>query len=68
MGYEEVFLDGESACKRRSYLWYAPKFVFPIGTHDASFEVRVGLLLSIRAARLLVDGQEVYAEGEWPRA
>lgn len=63
-GYEEVWLNGEVACHRRSYLWYAPEFEFSIGTLPAVIRVRVWIWLAIRSLSLEVDGRRVYYEGQ----
>ncbi len=64
-GFEEVRIDGDPVCKERTWLWWAPRFEFDLAGRRGVFEVRVGPFLAIRAARLSVDGEPVYAEGKW---
>ena len=62
MGYEEVRVDGETAIRTISYMWYVPNFDFLVGTKPAKIKVSVWLWLQIRTFELEVDNQTVYLE------
>jgi hypothetical protein len=68
MGYESVVIDGLVVQKKRSWLWYVPRFDFAIDSLPGVIEVRVGPWFSIRAIRLKISGQVLFEEGSqaWP--
>ncbi len=66
IGHESVLVDGAVALRLVSFLWFAPRFPFRIGSHDAAIEVRIWPWLAIRSFRLSVDGEAVYSEGGEP--
>jgi hypothetical protein len=61
--YEEVLVDGASACRHWSFLWYAPRFEFTIDNAVCVVEVRVWPWWALRAVRLTVNGSITYSEG-----
>ncbi|HEX8738246.1 MAG TPA: hypothetical protein VF721_23125 [Pyrinomonadaceae bacterium] len=62
MGYEEILVDGETACRRNSYFWYVSDFEFKIGGADAKITVRVWIWLQIRSFNFEIEGESVYSE------
>ena len=62
MGYEEVLVNGEVACRMQSLFWYVPKFDFFIGSLKSQINVSVGASLQIRSFSLIVDGEVIYSE------
>ena len=63
-GYEEVTVNGETACRMSSVLWYVPRFDFNIGSAAAQINVKVSPLLQIVSFDLSVSGTEIYSECE----
>lgn len=61
-GYEEVKVDGETACRLKSLLWYEPRFDFAIGKTNARVNVKVSPLLQISRFDLIVNETVVYSE------
>jgi hypothetical protein len=64
LGYEEVLVNGEVVIRMPSYWWYVPKFDFSIGNSDAQIYVEVSALMQISFFKLVIDGIEVYSEGQ----
>lgn len=62
MGYEQVKVNDEVACRKPSYIWYVDKFDFMIGRSKAQVRVKVSLLLQISKFSLLVDDTIIYSE------
>lgn len=62
-GFEAVLVDGVTAVKTRSVLWYVPRFDFTVGGLPAMIEVRVWPWLTLRAIRLIVGNEICYTEG-----
>ena len=62
-GFESVSVNGVIAVKRRSVLWYVPRFDFTVGGLPATVEVRVWPWLTLRAIRLRVGDEVCYTEG-----
>ncbi len=61
-GYEEVKVDGETACRLKSLIWYEPHFDFTIGNANARVNVKVSPLMQIRQFDLIVNEMLVYSE------
>jgi len=62
MGYEEIIVNGEIACRTNSYLWYVPQFEFLIGNTSAKVEVSVSVWMKIQHFNLIIAGVSVYSE------
>lgn len=62
MGYEQIVVNNEIACRTTSYLWYVPKFEFGIGSAPARVEVGISLWLQISRFDLIVAGVNLYSE------
>ena len=56
-GYEQVLVDGEVVCKKKTIWWYAPEFEFSIGSIQAVIHIRVWAWLAVRSFQLTIDGQ-----------
>ena len=63
-GYEQVVVNNEVVCKKKTVWWYAPEFKFSIGSIPATIQLRVWAWLAIRSFSLDVGGQRVYFEGK----
>lgn len=61
-GYESVWIDGNLAVKKTSYLWYVPEFDFKIGCLPAKINVRISWRLEISFFSLEVDERQLYSE------
>lgn len=62
IGYEEIIVNGEVACRLLSHFWYVPKFDFLIGNLESQVNVRVWAWLQIRSFDLVINGETVYLE------
>ena len=64
LGFEEVLVNGETACRMSSLFWYVPRFDFVIGSFASQINVKVSPLLQISAFDLIVNDELVYNEAE----
>ena len=62
LGFERVLVQNEVVDLKKTLYWYAPRFEFMIGSLPAVIEVRVWIWLQIKSIRLIVSGEEIYAE------
>lgn len=62
MGYEEIIVDNETACRTKSFWWYVPEFEFLIVNTPAKIEVVVSIWLKISRFNLIISGASVYSE------
>lgn len=63
-GYEQVVVNNQVVCKKKTLWWYAPEFDFLIGSIPATIQIRVWAWLAIRSFSLDLGGQRVYSEGK----
>jgi len=63
-GFEQVVVNNQVACKKKTVWWYAPEFKFSVGPLPATIEVRVWAWLAIRSFSLDIGGKRVYFEGK----
>jgi hypothetical protein len=63
LGYESVRVNGEFAAKKRSVVWFVPRFEFTLADRQAIVEVRVWPWFALRAIRLRVGEEVCYTEG-----
>lgn len=61
-GFEQVTVDGRTI-RRRSSLWYVPRFEFELGGHPSVVDIRVWPWLTLRSFVLRVNEKVIYAEG-----
>ena len=61
-GYEYVSVDGV-VIRKRSRLWFVPRFEFKIGGYPGDADVRVWPWVLLRSLVLRVGDRVVYAEG-----
>ena len=64
MGNEKVYVDGTCVCSVKSWVWFSPRFEFPINGQRASMEVRVSPWLTVQSLKLLVNNSLEYSEGK----
>lgn len=70
-GYESVLLDdsvfniSEGQHQKTRFFWFVPRFEFRVRGFPSSLDVRVDLLLRVRACRLTIAGEVVYLEGRF---
>ena len=62
MGYEEILVNGQTACRHNSYFWYVSEFEFKIGRANAKITVHVWVWLQIRSFNFDIDDETVYSE------
>jgi hypothetical protein len=61
LGYEEILVNGEIACRAGS-LWYVPEFEFKIGNADAKINVSIWAWMQMRSFDFEIEGETVYSE------
>jgi hypothetical protein len=61
LGYEQVWVDGD-VIRKRSLVWFVPRFDFKLGDWHSVIEVRVWPWLLLRSLVLLVGDQVIYSE------
>lgn len=62
VGFEEVIVNGEVACRKSSFFWYVPRFDFAIGNIMSQINVKISPLLQINSFDLIVNQEMIYAE------
>lgn len=62
VGFEEILVEGKTANRTTSWLWYVPKFNFNLGNSEAQIKVKVSPLLQISSFDLTIAGKTVYSE------
>jgi hypothetical protein len=62
IGFETVYVNGVNAIRRRSGLWFVPRFEFFLGSYAAELEVHVSLWLTITELRLWVEKGLIYQD------
>ncbi|HLM61440.1 MAG TPA: hypothetical protein VK308_11610, partial [Pyrinomonadaceae bacterium] len=63
-GFEQVVVNNQVVCKKKTVWWYAPEFEFSVGSLPATIKIRVWVWLAIRSFSLDIDGKRVYFEGK----
>ena len=62
IGYEEILVNWQIACRRQSYLWYVPEFEFKIGNANAKITVSIWIWLQIRSFNFEIEDESIYSE------
>lgn len=59
---DTIRVNGHPVVRKIAWVWFVPRFSFPLDGLPATIEVEISPLLAIRRFELTVDGRSIYRE------